>query len=66
MHPNDGAIQRAWMKRHQKRLLDKGNVEKLACVLRGIESRSPEATEKLRSEADYFERNAERMRSQST
>lgn len=50
------------MKVHQKRLLDKGKVEKLAQAIRSIPSTSPEVLEKLRTEADYFERNAERMR----
>ena len=49
------------MKLHQKRLLDKGKIEKLVGVLRAIPSRNPELTEKIRLEADYFARNAERM-----
>lgn len=34
LHPNDAAQQKIWMKVHQKRLLDKGKIEKLvtACV----------------------------------
>ena len=50
------------MKVHQKRLLDKGKIEKLVSVLRAIETSNFQMTEKLRTEADYFERNAERMR----
>jgi len=50
------------MKVHQKRLLDKGKIEKLVVSLRSIESTSSEILEKIRTEADYFERNAERMR----
>jgi hypothetical protein len=50
------------MKVHQKRLLDKGKIERLLGALRAIKSSSPEAAEKIRTEADYFERNAERMR----
>ncbi len=50
------------MKVHQKRLLDKGKIEKLVGVLRSIDSTNPEVAEKIRTEADYFERNAERMR----
>jgi hypothetical protein len=42
--------------------LDKGKIEKLVCALRSIDSTNPEVVEKLRTEADYFERNAERMR----
>ena len=29
LHPNDEVSQKAWMKIHQKRLLDKGKIEKL-------------------------------------
>jgi hypothetical protein len=50
------------MKAHQKRLLDKGKIEKLVGVLRALPSNNSEVVQKLRSEAEYFERNAERMR----
>ena len=50
------------MKVHQKRLLDKGKIEKLVGALRSIETANPQMAEKIRTEADYFERNAERMR----
>jgi hypothetical protein len=62
LYPNDEGKQKAWMKIHQKRLLDRGKIEKLVGALRSIESDNPEVTEKIRTEADYFERNAERMR----
>ena len=62
LHPNDEAQQKAWMKVHQKRLLDKGKIDKLVRALRSIESTNPEVLDKLRSEADYFAKNAERMR----
>lgn len=62
LYPNDPAGQQAWMKAHQKRLLDKGKIEKLVFSLRSTESTNTEVPEKLRTEADYFERNAERMR----
>jgi hypothetical protein len=62
LYPNDAAHQHAWIKLHQKRLLDKGKIEKLVTSLRSIQSIDPEMAEKLRTEADYFERNAERMR----
>ena len=62
LYPNDAASQKAWMKLHQKRLLDKGKIEKLVLSLRSIDSTNPEVSEKIRTEADYFERNAERMR----
>jgi len=62
LHPNDPGQQQAWMKLHQKRLLDQGKIEKLILSLRGIASTNAEVREKLRTEADYFARNAERMR----
>jgi hypothetical protein len=62
LHPNDEAAQKAWMKLHQKRLLDKGKIEKLVAAIRSIQSTSSEVTDKIRLEADYFDRNAARMR----
>jgi hypothetical protein len=62
LYPNDQGKQKAWMKIHQKRLLDRGKIEKLVAALRAMESDNPEVAEKIRTEADYFERNAERMR----
>jgi hypothetical protein len=62
LHPNDPAPQKAWRKVHQKRLLDKGKIEKLVRALRSIDSTNADLLEKTRTEADYFERNAERMR----
>src|SRR3989442_8672775 len=62
LFPNEEGKQKAWMKIHQKRLLDRGKIEKLVGALRSIESSNPELIEKIRTEADYFERNAERMR----
>jgi hypothetical protein len=62
LQPNDELGQKAWMKAHQKRLLDKGKIEKLVAALRSIQSANPEVVEKIRTEADYFDRNAERMR----
>lgn len=62
LFPNQTIAQKAWMKVHQKRLLDKGKIEKLVDALRSTRCRNPEVAEKLRVEADYFARNAERMR----
>jgi hypothetical protein len=62
LYPNDEGKQKAWMKIHQKRLLDRGKIEKLVGALRSIESDNPELIEKICIEADYFERNAKRMR----
>jgi len=62
LYPHDEVHRKAWMKVHQRRLLDQGKIEKLADALRSIDSANPEVAEKIRTEADYFERNAERMR----
>ena len=62
LYPNDQVNQKAWMKIHRKRLLDKGKIEKLVDSLRLIDSTNPEVIEKIRLEADYFKKNAERMR----
>ncbi len=62
LYPNHEGQQKSWLKLHQKRLLDRGKIEKLVDALRALKSRNPQVAEKLRTEADYFERNAERMR----
>lgn len=62
LHPNEPVTQQTWIKVHQKRLLDNGKIEKLVASLRSTKSTNPEAREKIRTEAEYFERNAERMR----
>jgi hypothetical protein len=62
LYPNDQVSQKAWMKVHQKRLLDKGKIERLVSALRSIFSPNPEVAEKIRTESDYFERNTLRMR----
>jgi hypothetical protein len=62
LHPNAPASQKAWMKVHQKRLLDKGKIEKLVLALRSVAPTNAEVLEKIRTESDYFARNAERLR----
>jgi len=62
LYPHEEIKQKTWMKVHQKRLLDKGKFEKLVGALRAIRTTHPQMAEKIRTEADYFERNAERMR----
>jgi hypothetical protein len=62
LYANDEGKRKAWIKLHQKRLLDRGKIEKLVGALRALKSRNSEVTEKIHIEADYFERNAERMR----
>jgi hypothetical protein len=62
LHPNDARAQNRWLGLHQKRWLDKGRIERLVASLRATVSASAEVVEKLRTEADYFESHAERMR----
>jgi hypothetical protein len=62
LYPHEEVKQKAWMKVHQKRLLDKGKIEKLVGVLRSIDTANSQMAEKIYTEAEYFERNAERMR----
>ncbi|MFI5247814.1 MAG: ISKra4 family transposase [Nitrospirales bacterium] len=61
LYPGDDAHQRQWILRHQPKL-DEGRIEKLVAYLRSLQPSSPEVTETLRKAADYFQRNAERMR----
>ena len=62
LFPQTEAKQKAWIRKHQERLLDEGKIEKLVASLRAIECADPDLAEKIRTEADYFESNAERMR----
>ena len=62
LYPQEEAQQKTWMKVHQKRLLDQGKIEKLVSLLRSLTTSHPFLAEKIRTEADYFESNAERMR----
>jgi hypothetical protein len=62
LHPNDEAKQKAWIRVHQKRLLDRGKIEKLVAAIASLHSSNPEVAEKIRLEAEYFNRNKERMR----
>jgi hypothetical protein len=62
LHPNDEEKRKAWMQVHQRRLLDKGKIEKLTAALRSIVSTNPQVVDKIRIEADYFQSNASRMR----
>jgi len=61
LHPNDEANQKRWMMIHQH-LLDHGKIKTLTVALRSIATNHPEVAGKLRTEADYFHRNALRMR----
>ncbi|MBY0504482.1 MAG: hypothetical protein K2X03_11260 [Bryobacteraceae bacterium] len=62
LHPNHESAQKIWMKVQKDRLLDKGRLEKLVTTLRSIDSNNAELLNKIRTEAEYFERNADRMR----
>jgi hypothetical protein len=62
LFPQDETKCKVWIRRHQERLLDNGKIEKLVTSLRGIECGDPEVAEKIGTEANYFERNADRMR----
>jgi hypothetical protein len=62
LYPNDAVSQKSWIKVHQKRLLDKGKIEKLVAAIRSLSCSNPEVAEKIRTEGDYFETNMERMR----
>lgn len=61
LHPNDETGQKRWIQIHQK-LLDNGKMKKLSVALRSIPADNPELAEKIRIEAEYFHRNALRMR----
>ena len=61
LYPGDDVCQKQWILRHQPKL-DTGKIEKLVGFIRSIDSSSPELTESIRKHADYFEKNAARMR----
>ena len=61
LHPNDEVDQNRWMMIHQD-LLDHCKIKKLVTSLRSIQTSSVELAEKLQTEAEYFRRNARRMR----
>jgi hypothetical protein len=62
LFPNQLAEQQRWMIVHKDALLDEGKIEDLVVSLRCLDSSNPELAEKIRIEADYFEKNTERMR----
>jgi len=61
LFPNHSAQQNRWIVSAQ-RLLDQGRIESLVKRLRTIPSEKDEVVQKLSLEAEYFERNAPRMR----
>jgi hypothetical protein len=61
LFPNDKTLRNRWLTIHQD-WLDHGKVKKLVTSLLSIPASSAELAEKLRTEAEYFRRNAWRMR----
>jgi hypothetical protein len=61
LHPQDAAEQKRWMMIHQD-MLDEGKIEKLVSSLHSINSSHAELTETIVKQAEYFAKNAERMR----
>jgi len=61
LYPGDEAHQKQWILRHQPKL-DQGQIGKLVRFLRSLHPSSPEVADKIHQQADYFEKNAERMR----
>lgn len=61
LYPNREAQQKRWMIRQQSKL-DAGEIEKLVRSLRSLQPAELQLAAKIRGEADYFERNAARMR----
>jgi hypothetical protein len=61
LYLNHEAEQRRWMMTHQD-LLDNGHIENLVVALRSIEASNAELAEAIRTTANYFETNAQRMR----
>ena len=57
----DDLSRKRWMARGL-RLLDNGKIEALVKILRDLNSANPELAKIISNEADYFQRNAERMR----
>jgi len=61
LHPTDEPAKRRWVMIHQV-LLDGGEIEKLVAALRLLAENNTPLAEPLHTEAEYFERNTERMR----
>jgi len=61
LQPNQEPEQKRWMMRHQPKL-DGGEIEKLVRYLRSMDAATSQLAETIQTEADYFEKNADRMR----
>lgn len=58
---NDAPAQKRWVMVEQDKL-DQGKIEELVASLRSLKTSHPGVAENLETEANYFERNQERMR----
>ena len=61
LYPADATRRRQWIAATQPKL-DQGHIEKLVAYLRTLRPSNAETAQKVRLEADYFEKNADRMR----
>jgi hypothetical protein len=61
LYPNDSPAQKRWVMVWKDKL-DQGKIERLVACLRSQAASRPELAENLRTEANYFEDNKERMR----
>ena len=61
LYPSDEAAKRRWIMKYQH-LLDEGQIEKLVAYLRTLDSATTELEHQIETEANYFLRNADRMR----
>ncbi len=61
LFPGDATARKVWTDSITD-LLEKGEIESLATVLRSLASERPSLAEKLETEAEYFARNADKMR----
>jgi hypothetical protein len=61
LFPNEEQVRKRWMARCLKQL-ERGKIEAVVKTLREIQPSSPELAKILKNDAEYFERNAARMR----
>jgi hypothetical protein len=61
LFPSDEVARRRWIKRFQKKL-DNGKIRRLIADLRSISTSNDELRKAIETEADYYKKNAHRMR----
>jgi len=61
LFPSDAKLRKRWARKLIQKL-NRGQVENVICELRSFPTRQPELLDELRTQADYFERNRDRMR----